>query len=420
MRILHLTTEFPPVIYGGLGTAVGGLAVASARSGLEVGVLLVGGVLVVGDIAHGGYGRPGPSYQISGKPEEPIAHPSGITFFQVPWDGAVDAAVRIVAKWQPDVIHLHTAWVWPFARAIREQTGLPLVYTVHSVDRAEYEFGHEPSHILDHCEDQEEAISKADRLVALTSNETELLVHYYPESQDKIRVVGNGIDDSSLAQLSAQRIKDGDPPLVLYTGRLVERKGIRELLEAISIVLYKAPRTRFVLAGGPPDRSGEDLKREWLPASCFPYFDQIHFTGWLSQEQIEQWYCLADIQVVPSRYEPFGMVVLEGMLYGLPIIAADVGGPKSILDHEETGLLFPPRDVNALAADMLCLIKSPSLRHKLGTAGAIDVRRNWLWPHVVGRMRRVYNEAFEMNGYHWPLCRDSAVVFPATSACQMV
>jgi glycogen synthase len=403
MRVLHLTTEFPPVIYGGLGTAVGGLAIASARSGIEVGVLLVGGVLVVGDIAHGGYGRPGPSHQISGEPEEPITHPSGITFFQIPWYGAVDAAVRIVAKWQPDVIHLHTAWVWPFARAIRHQTGLPLVYTVHSVDRAEYEIGHEPSHILDHCEDQEEAISIADRLVALTRNETELLVHYYPESHDKIRVVGNGIDDSSVAKMAAKKNKNGDPPLVLYTGRLVERKGIRDLLATIPLVLEKAPKVRFVLAGGPPDRSGEDLKREWLPPECYPYFDQIHFTGWLTQDEIERWYCLGDIQVVPSRYEPFGMVVLEGMLYGLPIIAADLGGPKSILEHERTGLLFRPRDIPAFAAAILRLIINPALRREIGTAGATEVRCNWLWPQIVGKMRRVYDEALDTNRYDWLL-----------------
>jgi len=417
MRILHLTTEFPPVIYGGLGTAVGGLAIASARSGLDVGVLLVGGVLVVGDIAHGGYGRPGPSYQISGKPEESILHPSGITFFQIPWYGAVEAAVRIVSKWQPDVIHLHTAWVWPFARAIREQTGLPLVYTIHSVDRAEYEFGHEPSHILDHCADQEEAISAADRLVSLTNNETDLLVHYYPESQPKIRVVGNGIDDSSSAQLSAQRSKASDPSLVLYTGRLVERKGIRDLLDTIPLVLDRAPHTRFVLAGGPPDRSGEDLKCEWLPASCYRYSDQIQFTGWLSQEEIERWYCVADIQVVPSRYEPFGMVVLEGMLYGVPIIASDLGGPKSILDNERTGLLFPPRDVHALAESIVRLVMNPPLRQRLGTAGAIEVRRKWLWPHVVGRMRRVYDEAFNNRRYCWPSRLQLRHAMYVTSGC---
>ena len=394
MRVLHLTTEFPPVIYGGLGTAVGGLAIASARAGIEVGVLLVGGVLVVGDIARGGYGRPGPSHQISGEPEEAIKHPSGITFFQIPWDGAVEAAVRIALKWEPDVIHLHTAWVWPFARAIREQAGLPLVYTVHSVDRAEYEFGHEPSHILDHCEDQEEAISIADRLVALTRNETELLVHYYPESESKIRVVGNGIDDCSTARAAAQKTKNGNTSLVLYTGRLVERKGIRDLLAAIPLVMEKQPPTHFVLAGGPPDRTGEDLKREWLPSPCYPYSDQIHFTGWLSQDEIEEWYSLADIQVVPSRYEPFGMVVLEGMLYGLPIIASDLGGPKSILDHERTGLLFPPRNVQSLAEAIVRLIDEPNLRRQLSAAGANDVRTNWLWPQIVNKMRRVYEEAF--------------------------
>lgn len=399
MRVLHLTTEFPPVIYGGLGTAVGGLAIASARSGLDVGVLLVGGVLVVGDIEHGGYGRPGPFHEASGKPGEPIVHPSGITFFQIPWFGAVEAAIRVVEQWKPDLIHLHTAWVWSFARVIREQTGLPLVYTVHSVDRAEYEFGHEPSHILDHCADQEEAICVADRLVALTSNETELLTHYYPESREKIRVVGNGIDDCPEAELAATNSKGGDPALVLYTGRLVERKGIRDLLDAIPLVLATAPKTKFVLAGGPPDRNGEDLKREWLPPCFDRYRDQIHFTGWLSQKEIERWYCVADIQVVPSRYEPFGMVVLEGMLYGLPIVASDLGGPRSILNHEQTGLLFPPRDVPALATAILRLIENAELRKRLARAGSADVRRNWLWPCVVGRMRHVYVEALETTGH---------------------
>ncbi len=257
----------------------------------------------------------------------------------------------------------------------------------------------------------------ADRLIALTRNETELLVHYYPESHDKIRVVGNGIDDSPVARTAAQKSKNGDPALVLYTGRLVERKGIRDLLAAIPLVLEKAPKTRFVLAGGPPDRSGEDLKHEWLPSECYPYFDQIHFTGWLSQDEIEQWYCLADIQVVPSRYEPFGMVVLEGMLYGLPIIASDLGGPKSILDHGKTGLLFPPRDVLAFASAILSLILDPTLRGVLSCAGASDVRCNWLWPHIVGKMRRVYEEALDVNRYGWPLPDQSAVAMHIASVC---
>ncbi len=366
---------------------------ASTRCGLTVGVLLIGGTLVVGDVVHPAYGRSGPSHLISGEPGQAIAHPAGITFFQIPWDAPIESAVRVVERWQPDVVHLHTVWIWPFARAIKEQTNLPFVYTVHSVDRAEYEIGHEPDHILSHCNEQEEAISIADRLVALTRNETELLVHYYPESQERIRIIGNGIDDTLQARRAARQKRNSESALVLYTGRLVERKGIRDLLAAIPRVMEHAPQTRFVLAGGPPDRSGESLKREWLPTECYPYYDQIHFTGWLSPQEIEDWYCRADIQVVPSRYEPFGMVVLEGMLYGLPIIASDVGGPKTIIEHERTGLLFPARDVNALTDALLHLIKHPHIRRRISLKAANEVRRSWLWPSVVKKMQGVYREA---------------------------
>jgi glycosyltransferase involved in cell wall biosynthesis len=114
---------------------------------------------------------------------------------------------------------------------------------------------------------------------------------------------------------------------VLYTGRLVERKGIRDLLDAIPPVLEQFPDTRFVLAGGPAGWDAKDLPRQWLPPECLPFADRIHFTGWLATQEVDEWYRRADIQVIPSRYEPFGMVVLEGMLHGLPIIATSVGGP---------------------------------------------------------------------------------------------
>src|SRR5216683_3045761 len=118
MRVLHLTTEFPPVIYGGLGTAVGGWVTASARAGMTMGVLLVEGELVI--------------------------------------DDAAEAGVRLARRWRPDVIHLHTAMVWPVAQAIQRQTSLPLVYHVHSVDKAEYEIGQEPQPWLAHSEAQEQ------------------------------------------------------------------------------------------------------------------------------------------------------------------------------------------------------------------------------------------------------------------------
>jgi len=96
--------------------------------------------------------------------------------------------------------------------------------------------------------------------------------------------------------------------------------------------------------------------------------------------------------VVPSRYEPFGMVVLEGMLYGLPIVASDLGGPAEILESGRTGLLVPACDAEALAAALLRLVESAGLRHRLGRAAWREVRAKWLWPRRVAEMRAVYRE----------------------------
>jgi glycogen synthase len=386
MRVLHLTTEFPPIIYGGLGTAVGGWVLGSARGGLKVAVLLVEGPLADDEGAL--YGHPHPASQGAGK----VVERSGTTFFQASSTNAVEAGLEAVKRWQPDIIHLHTAMIWHVAEAIREQTGKPLVYHVHSVDRAEYELGHEPNQWLAQATEQSAAISSADRLIALSESESDLLRYHYPEERERIRIVGNGIDDSNTARTAATKARATDSPLVLYSGRLVERKGIHELLAAIPTVLAAEPRARFVLAGGPPNLSGAEVERQWLPVELEPYRSQIHFTGWLSPSQVEQWYAIADVLVVPSRYEPFGMVILEGMLHGLPIVAADVGGPAEILDHPRTGVLFPPRDAGALARALARLVKSARLRARIGTAAAREVRTRWMWPQRVERMRAVYNE----------------------------
>jgi glycogen synthase len=387
MRVLHLTTEFPPIIYGGLGTAVGGWVTGSARSGVDVAVLLVEGPLADDEHGTGIYGRPGPV-----SPARRVVERSGITFFQATSGDAVRAGLEAVESWQPDIIHLHTAMIWQVAAAIRAETGKPLVYHVHSVDRAEYELGHEPNQWLAQAVEQSEAIRSADRLIALSESERELLAFYYPEERRRIRVVGNGIDDSAEARHAAFSHREAESPLVLYSGRLVERKGIHELFAAIPDVLDEQPRTRFVFAGGPPAVDGADVARQWLPAELEQHRGQIHFTGWLAPRQVEQWYQSADLLVVPSRYEPFGMVILEGMLHGLPIVAASVGGPAEILHDEHTGLLFPPRDIGALAVALIRLVKSVQLRRRIGTAGAREVRSCWMWPNRVERMRAVYGE----------------------------
>jgi glycogen synthase len=386
MRVLHLTTEFPPIIYGGLGTALGGLVLASAASGIEAGVLLIG------DHPAGTYGE---SAAGRGGPSPPLTNPADphVPVFRTSWDQALRFALRMVRWWRPDVLHLHVFWLWAVAKLLQEHTSIPLVYTVHSLDVAEYELGNGPSQCLAQWRTQQAVLASADLIVAPSESERELLSRYCPAVADRVRVAGHGIDDAPVTPRYQPEPGAERAATVLYVGRFVDRKGIRELLAAIPDMLNRAPLVRFVLTGGHRGTTGEQLASWWLPAVLRPACDRVGFTGWLPPEQLREYYRLADILVVPSWYEPFGMVVLEGMLHGMAIAATRVGGLAEILQHERTGLLFQPRDAPALTHSILRLVNDPDLRLRLGRAASDEVRRTWLWPSAMTRMHRIYAEA---------------------------
>lgn len=291
-------------------------------------------------------------------------------------------------------MHLHVFWLWPVAQAMQQRTGVPLVYHVHSLDRAEYDFGDGPPECLTQWHQQQAAIRAADLVISLTRSEQALLAEYCPDVHKRVRIVGNGVADNLAArQAVEQRSKKTSSAVVLYSGRFVERKGLRELLAAIPRVLKDAPETRFVLAGGHRDSCGTEMEERWLPHDLLPYRSQIIFTGWLSTDEVMEWYKAADVLVVPSWYEPFGMVILEGMLHGLAIAAANVGGPAEILENQRTGLLFPARNTEALADALSSLLSNPGYRYDLGIAAADEVRTHWLWSDSVGKLMDVYREA---------------------------
>jgi glycosyltransferase involved in cell wall biosynthesis len=381
MRVLHLTTEFPPVIYGGLGTAIGGLVRASASAGLGVGVLLFGST---GGSTYGQF------VPLSKKIRLNQTHRQGsVAIFGVSWFQDIETCVRVAVNFRPDILHLHSFWVWPTAQALRDRLAKPLVYTVHSLDRAEYELGQGPPQCISQAVSQEAVIYRADRIIALTRSERELLKQYCPGVDDRVRIVGNGIEDVGIAP---RPTSERGMATVLFTGRFVERKGIRELIDAIGIVLDQAPTTRFILAGGHRNCTGSEMESWLLPPTLHSYRSRIHFTGWLTPTQMAAWYRKTDILVVPSWYEPFGMVVIEGMLHGLAVAASAVGGPGEILEHNRTGLLFHPRNAAALGQAILTLVKEPDRRVRIAVAGAKEVRKKWLWPRIVEKMQNVYSE----------------------------
>ena len=377
MRVLHLTTEYPPVVYGGLGTALGGLTVALARAGVEVGVLVAG--------SRAAYGLPGDS--VMGSSEVTLERRNGLTIFWCDSYEPTELAVGLVRWWKPDVVHLHVFWLAAVAWAIKQQTGIPLVYHVHSLDKAEYEIGREGSQCLDQWSTQSDIIEAADRVIVLSCSEEDLLLSYLPGVRGRLSIVGNGIDDE------VQPLPSRGGKRVLFTGRFVNRKGIHELLDAIPAVVAAVPDAHFVFAGGHRNCSSSEMRGYWIGDSLRAIADHIDFTGWLDGPQMSQLYRDVDVLVVPSWYEPFGMVILEGMLHGLPIVASNTGGPAEILEHERTGLLVAPRDARALARALILILTDAQLRLRLALAAAIEVRQKWLWSARTPLFVSVYRAA---------------------------
>jgi glycogen synthase len=387
--VLHLTSEYPPDHFGGLGTGVEGLSRASAEAGIRTAVLLVRG--------HGGYGRygygDGASDHGGGGRRCGELRPSGVTLYHEPFSTAAAGAVELAAAWRPDIIHLHSSWLWPVARAVRDAAGTPIVYTAHSLDRAEVEAGE----WISHGPIQDEAIVGATLVVAVSRSERERLARFHPEVQKRVRVVGNGIRGRA-PTVRANRHEHFDSAIVLYVGRFARRKGLADLLEAVPLVLECVPRTVFRIAGGDSPHSQAGSGVSWVPEHVRGYLDRIRFLGWLDLPGLSSHYLRADVLIVPSRYEPFGMVVLEGMVFGLPIVAAAVDGPAEILDDGRTGLLYPPGNVEALAKTLVRVLDDCELRFQLGAAAQEEVRARWSWEHVLPSMLNVYEDALAAKG----------------------
>jgi glycosyltransferase involved in cell wall biosynthesis/uncharacterized protein YjbI with pentapeptide repeats len=405
MRILHVTTELPPYFDGGLGTAVAGLVKASTQKGLTPVVLLLDphphGDYEFSSSSYSSYGSGASGHGVYGVAGFLSQHPSlgdekgGVLpraglLVRAPRSEDIDALISRASEWRPHIVHLHSVELWSVADAIKKESRAPLVYTVHSLQLAEYEIGGQLSG-LELWSSQREAIASATRVIVVSESERRLLDQACPEANAKIRVVGNGVDDATTTE-KAERGVDGEEVVVLYVGRFAERKGVREFLQAIPAVLAASDNVRFVLIGGYRHATGAAVAADWFPPALHDLRTRVHFTGWLEPHEVDTWYRRADILVVPSWYEPLGMVVLEGMLHALPIAASAVGGPSEILVHEETGLLFEPRDVEALANTILRLVNEPPLRQRLGIAAAKEVRKRWLWAQVITRVRDVYEE----------------------------
>jgi phosphatidylinositol alpha-1,6-mannosyltransferase len=217
------------------------------------------------------------------------------------------------------------------------------------------------------------------------------------ERPKRVRLVPMGVDlrHFGMGQIGTA-IRDRfalSGPVVLGVGRFAEKKGFKYLIRAVPLVRQRFPSAELLLVGfGPLER---DLRAETLQSGVA---GAVHFVGRITHQDLPQYYAAADVFVLPSVVtrsgdtEGLGVVLLEAMAQGIPVVACDVGGIPDIVKHGETGLLARQRDPDDLAAKIVRVLDDPSLRERLVRCGRAHVRSSFSWERITRRFDKLYSE----------------------------
>jgi glycogen(starch) synthase len=386
MRVLLVSWEYPPVIEGGLGRHVRKLAEHLVRDGVEVHVLTRGGGrLPLEEERHG---------VIVHRVREP-PFPKDINAF-VRWVEAMNADMRelgaeLCERLDVDLIHSHDWLVAGAAELVARRFGKPWITTVHATEFGRHQ-GWVDKHPQSHIHAVERAmVRSADRVITCSHYMRSHVASVFGVSASRVTVIQNGIDPADLEplveDLDSLRARFAAPEdrLVLLVGRLVYEKGFHLALDALAPVIRRLGNVRFVVAG--TGTAEAELK---LQARRLGLARDGSFLGWVGDDMLHALYRVADLCIVPSIYEPFGLVALEAMASGCLCVVADTGGLREVVpDDGSVGHRFPSRDADALET-LLEQVLSDDEARASAVAGAREHVLKFDWVQVARETREVY------------------------------
>ena len=411
MKILQLTREYPPNIYGGAGVHVEHLSRELAR---------------IAEIEVRCFGR-----------QDETAGPAkpGARGFS-PWEDAlasteerlkkalepltVDLAMA-AAPTDADIVHCHTWYSMMGGLWAKLLYGIPLVITTHSLEPlrpwkvAQLGRGYDLSGWIERT-----AILAADQVIAVSNGTRGEVLDCYPMDESKLSVIYNGVDvDVFKATDPAPVLKKyhvlQDKPYLLFVGRITRQKGVLHLIHALEHV---STDLQVVLCAGAPDTPEIEAETQAAVRELQKTRSGVH---WIREmvpiPDLVRFYSGARLFVCPSVYEPFGIINLEAMATGCPVVASRVGGiPEAVADGE-TGLLVPfkarpapdfePEDPAAFAADLAAAVNrlhgDDALRDRMSAAGRRRVEEQFSWPEIARQTLQLYEEvAARTNGAKMP------------------
>ncbi len=402
MKITLLTNEYPPHIYGGAGVHVDYLSRELAN--------LEGGKHEIQIFCFGDQ-----KDHSSNKIVEGIRPSFNIPFQDMRHEKLLDTLSRNIGMVgsvkETAIVHCHTWYTHLAGCLIKEIFHVPLVLTTHSLEPQrpwkEEQLGsaYQVSTWL-----EKTAYQNADGIIAVSQAMSIGVHECYHVPIEKIRVIPNGIDTNQYRttfnpSLLASYQINPDKPLLIFVGRITRQKGIIHLVNAIKFI---SPGIQIVLCAGAPDtaeiaREMEEKVKEAQAQTSNPI---IWIRQWVPKSDLITLYSHASLFICPSIYEPFGIVNLEAMACGTPVVASAVGGIPEVVDHGETGLLVPfesidtkswePKDPEKFSKDLAeainLLLSSSEIIRMMKTKSREKVEEHFSWKSIAQKTLEFYKE----------------------------
>jgi len=427
MRVLMLSWEYPPVMVGGLGRHVHALSTALAAAGHTVTVVTrhqpgapreetLDGVRVVR--------VPEDPPLLGGAPEPSSGVAAPATETLLAWTMALNhaltrAALRAVAGETYDVVHAHDWLVAHTAVALAEHLsagatrhpGIPLVATIHATEAGRHQgwVRGELSRGIHSVECW--LVHRASRVLVCSGYMRWEVTRVLRADPSTVEVIPNGVDSHAWrvprpAVAEARSRFAGAGPLLGYAGRLVYEKGVQDLVGALPELRRRHPGLRLVVAGdGPYRRQLQDL------AHALRLHRAVSFTGFVGSD-LPAVLAATNAVVVPSIYEPFGMVALEAVCAGAPLAVAATGGLAEIVEPGVTGVTFPAGDPDGLAAAVNRLLTDRTGARRMARQALTMVNERYSWSAIAARTAHAYRSAAQAPA---PADRPLEIAIPNTN-----
>jgi glycogen synthase len=374
-----LSWEYPPGTAGGIAAHVDGLAHAMATAGDDVVLVTRTDHLADDDADHGGV------RVLRAEVDMPwLAEGSDIAR-TASANHAFVVRTEALGEWRPDVVHAHDWRVAWAAEVLATRFGVPLVTTLHGTERGRHGGHLPPGGATDINSIEWWLAFRSARVITSTKLMVREIVGGFELDPARVHRIPNGIDPAWWRSGDPGPIDSDAPALILTWGRVQFEKGFQVLARAISTLRARRVGLECIIAG-----RGSYLPELQSQLDIEGVSDVVTLPGFLSDHELRDTIHRAACVVIPSLYEPFGVVALEALAGGAPLIVADTGGLAELVGGTGSALLFEPGNAEQLAGRIEQLLGDPDLAARMRAAGVELLEATYTWDAIAARTRDVY------------------------------